>query len=95
MTVKCPIARMKCPESGEECPCWSEIVQESAQTGEVRVLKDCIFRLMPVLLIEVIKASNRPAAAVESVRNEMFRGLAMVANSVQEVQKLPGKNNGG
>ena len=44
---------------------------------------------------EVIKASNRPAAAVESMRNRMIEGLGAIATSTLQVNRLPKRHNGG
>lgn len=67
----------KCPQGNSEngCPAWWEIVTENTQTGEVKVSKGCGWQHLPMMLIEVIKASNRPAAAVESCRNEISKGF--------------------
>jgi len=49
--------------------------------GEEKVVQ-CAFEAMFDALIEVIKASNRPAAAIESTREEIikgFEGLQMLA----------------
>jgi len=64
----------KCYEDNS-CPCWVEIIETNTKTGEERVVKNCIFQLLPNLMIEVIKASNRPAAAIESTRNEIAKGF--------------------
>ncbi len=81
---KCPIIRDRCPESAK-CPCWQQLTMENTATGETKVVSDCIHRLMPVLMVEVIKAANRPAAAVESIRNEMARGLGAIAGGVEKM----------
>ena len=44
-------------------------------TGEDKLVKDCGYKLMPTMLVEVIKASNRPAAAVESLRNVIVASM--------------------
>jgi len=80
----------KCAEDSS-CPCWCELIQTNIQTGEERLIKDCIFKLYPIIMIEVIKASNRPAAAVESMRNEtaknLNQGFQKVFTGLQEVSK--------
>lgn len=67
----------KCPERNDEqgCPVWWEVVECNLQTQEERLVKACGFSLLPKYLTEVIKASNRPAAAVESCRNEIAQGF--------------------
>lgn len=89
---KCPIAEIQCPrnadpENGAWCPAWTEISETNTVTREERLTKDCLFQLMPRLMVEVIKASNRPAAAVESARNEISDGLRHIG---VEVSRLPG-----
>lgn len=88
MTKKCPIIRAKCPETSEGCPCWHGIVEENAATGEIRETRDCLFRLLPQLMIEVIKASNRPAESLDIARNDINRGLATIASSVQLAARM-------
>lgn len=75
----------KCPGRNDDqgCPAWIEYTQENPSTGEQRLRKECLFQALPVFLIEVVKASNRPAAAVESMRNEVANGMA------QLVQVMP------
>lgn len=74
----------RCPERNDEqgCPAWTEYTQELPSTGEQRLRKECLFQALPVFLIEAIKASNRPAAAVESMRNEMAGGLVRLAQAL-------------
>jgi len=70
----------KCPGTGGEggCPAWWEVIETNAN-GEERINRGCGFAMLPTFLIEVIKASNRPAAAVESTRNEIAQGFARLA----------------
>lgn len=78
----------RCPQraDAEGCPAWVEYTQENVASGEQRLRKECLFQALPVFLTEVIRASNRPAAAVESVRNELAQGLGVLA---QAVLRLP------
>jgi len=71
----------RCPESASEdgCPCWVEFVVQEIASGETKINKMCVFQALPTLLTHVIKASNGPAAAVESTRNEIALGLAKIA----------------
>jgi len=77
---QCP--RNNDPERGRSCPAWWEWTAENPATGETRIVRQCGWQAMPIFLTEVIKASNRPAAAVESVRNELASGLGRVAESM-------------
>lgn len=70
---------------------WWELVMQNPGTGEEKLTKDCGYQLMPMLLVEVIKASNRPAAAMESMRNGLIHALnngfqRMIAVSAQVAQ---------
>jgi hypothetical protein len=86
----------KCPENGGYggCPAWWEIVWEKPNTDEVKVEKGCGLEMMPKLLLEVLKASNRPAAAVESMRNEMKKdfGSLLSLASVAVSKQIEGGN---
>lgn len=71
----------KCPKrnDSEGCPAWWEWVEANPVTGDERLRRDCGWQAMPSFLTEVIKASNRPAAAVESTRNEIATGFGRLA----------------
>ena len=68
-------------------------VVQDADTGETRIERMCGWTAMPIFLTEVIKASNRPAAAVESTRNEIAAGLAEVGrrltSGLQRISAAP------
>ena len=74
----------KCPESNTEkgCPCWTELIEVNAETGQERVNKNCLFQLMPNLLIEVIKASNRPAAEMSAMRGDVINKIQQLSHVV-------------
>jgi hypothetical protein len=87
----------KCPENGDEtkgaaCPCWWETVQTDIQSGEIKIWKSCAWQQLPVYLTEVIKASNRPAAAVESMRNQIAQGFTKVADALPRIMIGPHGN---
>lgn len=65
----------KCPESNSEngCPMWWELMMDNVQSGESKLVKACGYTLMPVVLSHVVAASNRPAAAIESLRNAVLK----------------------
>lgn len=89
---KCVLSGRECPKTNNPdakyyCPAWSEgVIWTNTQTGEEKVLHCSIQALMPAM-VEVIKASNRPAAAVESMRNElsarMQRGFGALGQVMQ------------
>lgn len=65
----------RCPENDtkEGCPMWWELVMDNVQTGESKLVKACGYSLLPIVLTHVVSASNRPAAALESLRNTMLK----------------------
>lgn len=75
----------RCPQKSGDggCPMWWETLHTNVATSEEKWLKSCGFEQLPLYLIEVIKASNRPAAAVESTRNEIALGLARLLDATQ------------
>ena len=73
-----------CPRTSDEklprfCVMWWEYTQMNDK-GDQRTIKECGFRSLPLFLTEVIKASNRPAAAIESMRDETVNTLKEVMN---------------
>ena len=66
----------KCPgKAGDNgCPMWWTTTWTNA-AGELKTKASCGYEQLPEFLIEVIKASNRPASAIESTRNEIALGL--------------------
>ena len=82
-----------CPQSVEGCPMWSEIIQTNISNGEERMLCGCYPQISLLADVEVIKASNRPAAAVESTRNEIVKGFEKVTNTVVQVMYAIQKTN--
>ena len=80
----------KCPESNGEngCPCWTEIIMENSGTGEVKSVKNCLFQQLPMLMVEVIKASNRPAAEIGAMRGEIDTRMGDIANGMRQVPQL-------
>jgi hypothetical protein len=88
MAGKCALIGAPCPQTSDQnakrfCPLWAEggIVWQNDITGQERV-EHCGARMMVPGMIEVIKASNRPAAAVESTRNEIVAGFDRVSKAV-------------
>lgn len=83
-----------CPGRNDEegCMWWWEWVETNTSNGQERLRKQCGKQAMQVFMVEVIKASNRPAAAVESTRNEIVKGFdrlasLAVATGVDETKK--------
>lgn len=77
----------RCPNrySKVGCPCWvskSAGLLKMSPAGETAFIEGCYYEIMPWMMVEVIKASNRPAAAVESTRNEIVRGFQQLTFAV-------------
>lgn len=90
---KCPIAGMVCPRNsdpqrGKYCPAWLEYTETNVQTGDEKITKECMFQAMPRFFVETIRASNRPAAAAESMRNEVATGFNELNRRVQRIPAL-------
>lgn len=86
---KCPIANMVCPRNnnpakGKYCPAWTEYMETNHQSGEERLQKECIFTAMPKFMIHTARAANRPAAAIESARNEIISGFSQVCATLAD-----------
>jgi len=79
----------KCPQSNDEkgCPCWTELMETNVQTGQERITKKCLFQLMPNLLVQVIKAGNRPAAEISAMRGEVLNNMQQLTQVV--ARQLP------
>ena len=69
---------------GRACPMWWETVwnKPSVSGMETKVVKACGYTQLPEFLVEVIKASNRPAAQISGVQNEIAEGLAKINGNV-------------
>jgi len=85
----------KCPETNNEngCPAWTELMVTNIQSGEEKLEKDCLYRMLPMLLVEVIKASNRPAAEIGSLKNGMINAISELAESTQQLMVEKDKQN--
>ncbi len=86
---KCAIINDECPRTNDRsarkfCPAWNEGIVWTNPAGMERVMNCAIEALMPTC-VELIKASNRPAAAVESCRNEIANGFKGVTQALQQV----------
>lgn len=90
---KCVLAGRECPRTNDPhakhyCAAWSDgVVWANSQTGEERIV-NCAFEALMPALVEVIKASNRPAAAIESTRNELATGFAKVGQVLSAALQL-------
>ncbi len=78
----------RCPNrySKTGCPCWirqtAGFIESNIVTKEERFITGCFYEVMPKLFCHVIAASNRPAAAVEDMRNRMDERMQTEQNSL-------------
>lgn len=67
------------PGESYTCPAWigaeAGFMETNVQTGEDRFVKGCFYQVIPKLMIHVVKASNRPAAAMEGLRNQLATAM--------------------
>lgn len=94
---KCALTNRKCPKTNDQnakffCPAWHDgIVWTNSQTNEEKIV-NCSFEMMIPAMIEVIQASNRPAAAIESTRNEISKqlqeGFTYIGDAMNNVNLL-------
>ncbi len=81
---RCALIGAPCPRTGNPdaatfCPLWSDgITWTNTRTGQETV-EHCGARMLVPGLIETIKASNRPAAATEQLRN----GVGLLATMMR------------
>ena len=61
---------------------WVEYA-ETNTAGEVRMTKECGHQAWPKFMVQVIAASNRPAAAIESTRNALVETLNGIGTAIQ------------
>lgn len=77
----------KCPHN--PCPYWVDrdagMVETNIATGEERFIEGCFFQVMPKLMIHVIRASNRPAASMDKIANELVKGFTRLDHRVKEL----------
>lgn len=70
------------------CPCWigpeQGLMETHVATGQERLITGCFYQVIPKLMYHVIAASNRPAAAMEELRN----GMIQVGQMLNDKQKL-------
>lgn len=79
----------KCPkQAGDKgCPAWWETVWEKPRAdavADVTTVKGCAFEQMPNYLIEVVKASNRPAAELGQIREELLKSLGRLSLAIAQ-----------
>lgn len=90
MNYKNAFTCKKCPQSNNEsgCPMWWEFIQTDTTNQREQLTKMCGYQALPLYLIEVIKASNRPAAEIGAMRDEMGGQINHLVNGIQQVPQL-------
>ena len=84
----------KCPHRRDKhgCPCWigpeAGLMETHVQTGEQRQLTGCFYQVIPKVLCHVVAAANRPAAAMESLRNELVGAIGAAVTGAGIVARL-------
>lgn len=77
------------------CPHWITeahgFEEENIQTGEKRRVTGCYHTVSVRMMDHVVQASNRPAAAVESTRNEIVKGFVRVTDQVIKLSNITQK----
>jgi hypothetical protein len=81
-SLGCPKRTLELGQKGF-CPAWydaAQIEETNVITNETRVMRGCMFQLVPRMCEYVVTASNRPAEEISRLRNEVgqavVRGVA-------------------
>lgn len=67
---------------------WWEFIQTDNTNGREHLTKMCGYQALPLFLVDVIKASNRPAAEIGAMREEMGGQINHLVNGIQQVPQL-------
>jgi len=67
---------------------WWEFMQTDTSNGREQLTKMCGYQALPLYLIEVIKASNRPAAEIGVLRGEIDTNMSNIANGMRQVPSM-------
>lgn len=80
-----------CPQSNREdgCPKWIEIIETNTITQQERMTCGCVDVLYPTLCVEIIKASNRPAAEISAMRDQVSHAMAQAAQQAMVAFQPP------
>ena len=75
-----------CPQRGDEkgCPMWWEIIETKGQ--EQRVTKACGYALMPLFILEMVKAAGESSAASNQTRNFLISALTSRVHGSEDKQ---------
>jgi hypothetical protein len=67
-----------------QCAMFGQIMGVDANTGQEISRFDCLFVMLPMLLIENSQQQRQTGAAVESFRNEVVKGNEQLQLSISE-----------
>ncbi len=70
---KCPMSNT--PDASRSCPMWWEFLVTPVGASQSELKKMCGYQALPTFLTEIISASNRPAAAIESMRDDTVKAI--------------------
>jgi len=84
----CPLHKVDCSTVCHKCPWWSRIVGKNPQSEELIDDWRCAIALLPMLLVENSQQSRSTGAAVETLRNELVKGMNRAANIALSTGKL-------
>lgn len=76
-----------CPKDSDICPAWAEIIETHVRTAEERVTRECVFRLLPRLLVQGIKAANRPAAELSELRAVIAKASTAIPRKLSVLEE--------
>jgi hypothetical protein len=82
MSHRCPIIGGKrCPEKADKdggCPAWVPAVLESnSQTGEERIVSDCVLRILPRWLLQGYGQTEGVRGELSEMRNAVVSAVAI------------------
>lgn len=82
MNYKRAFTCKKCPgnNTSEGCPVWWEVTMANLQTGEEQLVKGCGHAMLPILIVQSVKAANRSSEASSQVRNTLLKIPEMLQN---------------
>ena len=72
----CPLHKVDTSTVCHKCPWWTRVIGKNPQSEEMIDDWRCAVALLPMLLIENAQQSRQAGAAVESLRNELVKGVA-------------------
>lgn len=79
-----------CPgQNGENgCPLWWKQILENKATGQVKVEENCGFVLLPVLILETVKAANGAQAQINLCQNEVNDHSQIIFQGFQRLVEI-------